>query len=139
MINVRNGTENDKQKLLNDYPNLHKFFGDNGYLIVAEKEKDIIGFLWAFVRDIPAPVESQEMFINAIEVINLDYVTGIREPQRIKKARKNLLLWIKLIKGVILCATKIFTTMKCFLMGINIFGKPMPITTISWNSLQWRN
>ena len=102
MINVRNGTKNDKQKLLNDYPNLHKFFGDNGYLIVAEKEKDIIGFLWAFVRDIPAPVESQEMFINAIEVINLDYVTGIREPQRIKKARKNLLLWIKILKGVIL-------------------------------------
>ena len=72
MINVRNGTENDKQKLLNDYPNLHKFFGDNGYLIVAEKEKDIIGFLWAFVRDIPAPVESQEMFINAIEVFHTE-------------------------------------------------------------------
>ncbi len=46
MINIKNGTENDKQKLLNDYPNLHKFFGDNGYLIVAEKENDIIGFLW---------------------------------------------------------------------------------------------
>lgn len=72
MINVRNGTKNDKQKLLNDYPNLHKFFGDNGYLIVAEKEKDIIGFLWAFVRDIPAPVESQEMFINAIEVFHTE-------------------------------------------------------------------
>lgn len=72
MINVRNGTENDKQKLLNDYPNLHKFFGDNGYLIVAEKEKDIIGFLWAFVRDIPAPVEAKEMFINAIEVLHTE-------------------------------------------------------------------
>ena len=39
MINVRNGTENDKQKLLNDYPNLHKFFGDNGYLIIDVKEE----------------------------------------------------------------------------------------------------
>ncbi len=72
MINVRNGTENDKQKLLYDYPNLHKFFGDNGHLIVAEKENDIIGFLWAFVRDIPAPVEAKEMFINAIEVLHTE-------------------------------------------------------------------
>lgn len=72
MINVRDGTENDKQKLLNDYPNLHKFFGGNGYLIVAKKEKDIIGFLWAFVRDIPAPVEAKEMFINAIEVLHTE-------------------------------------------------------------------
>ena len=72
MINIINGTENDKQKLLNDYPNLHNFFGDNGYLIVAKKENDIIGFIWAFKRDIPAPVEAQEMFINAIEVLNID-------------------------------------------------------------------
>ena len=72
MINVRNGTENDKQKLLNDYPNLHKFFGDNGYLIVAEKENDIIGFLYALKRGIPAPVDAQEIFITAIEVFNND-------------------------------------------------------------------
>ena len=72
MINVRNGTENDKQKLLNDYPNLNKFFGDSGYLIIAEKGNDIIGFLWAFKRDIPAPVEAQEMFINAIEIFNTE-------------------------------------------------------------------
>ena len=70
MIKIKNGTENDKRKLLNDYPNLHKFFGDNGYLIVAEKGDDIIGFLWAFKRDIPAPIDAQEMFINAIEVFN---------------------------------------------------------------------
>lgn len=72
MIKIKNGTENDKRKLLNDYPNLHKFFGDNGYLIVAEKENDIIGFLWAFKRDIPAPVEAQEMFINVIEVLHVE-------------------------------------------------------------------
>ena len=70
MIKIKNGTENDKRKLLNYYPNLHKFFGDNGYLIVAEKGDDIIGFLWAFKRDIPAPIDAQEMFINAIEVFN---------------------------------------------------------------------
>lgn len=72
MIKIRIGTEVDKQKLLNKYSNLEKFFGDNGVLIVAEKESNIIGFLWAFKRDIPAPVEAQEMFINAIEIFNSD-------------------------------------------------------------------
>lgn len=92
MINVRNGTENDKQKLLNDYPNLHKFFGDNGYLIVAEKENDIIGFLWAFKRDIPAPIEAQEVFINAIEVFNKDLRCqgiGTQMVQRIIEIARN--------------------------------------------------
>lgn len=96
MINVRNGTENDKQKLLNDYPNLHKFFGDNGYLIVAEKEKDIIGFLWAFVRDIPAPVEAKEMFINAIEVFHSELRCqgiGTQMVQKIIEIARNELVY----------------------------------------------
>lgn len=96
MINVRNGTENDKQKLLNDYPNLHKFFGDNGYLIVAEKEKDIIGFLWAFVRDIPAPVEAKEMFINAIEVLHTELRCqgiGTQMVQKIIEIARNELVY----------------------------------------------
>ena len=96
MINVRNGTENDKQKLLNDYPNLHKFFGDNGYLIVAEKERDIIGFLWAFVRDIPAPVEAKEMFINAIEVLHTELRCqgiGTQMVQKIIEIARNELVY----------------------------------------------
>ncbi len=70
MVEIKLGTETDKQKLLNEYPNLHKFFGDTGYLIIAEMENNIIGFLWAFIRDIPAPIEAKEMFINAIEVFD---------------------------------------------------------------------
>jgi GNAT superfamily N-acetyltransferase len=72
LIKIRLGSENDKQKLLNDYPDLQKFFVicDTGYLIVAQRENDIIGFLWAFKQDIPAPIEAQEIFINAIEVFN---------------------------------------------------------------------
>ena len=92
MINVRNGTENDKQKLLNDYPNLNKFFGDSGYLIIAEKGNDIIGFLWAFKRDIPAPIEAQEVFINAIEVFNKDLRCqgiGTQMVQRIIEIARN--------------------------------------------------
>ena len=96
MINVRNGTENDKQKLLYDYPNLHKFFGDNGHLIVAEKENDIIGFLWAFVRDIPAPVEAKEMFINAIEVLHTELRCqgiGTQMVQKIIEIARNELVY----------------------------------------------
>lgn len=72
MINIRNGTDKDKQILLSNYPDLQKFFVicDTGYLIVAQRENDIIGFLWAFKQDIPAPIEAQEIFINAIEVFN---------------------------------------------------------------------
>lgn len=72
MIDIRNGTEKDKQTLLSNYPDLQKFFVmcDTEYLIVAERENDIIGFLWAYKRDIPAPIEAQKIFINAIEVFN---------------------------------------------------------------------
>ena len=78
MVGVRNGSEKDKQDLLNKYPDLKKFFVmcDTGYLIIAERENDIIGFLWAYKRDIPAPVEAQEMFINAIEIFNTGVTTG---------------------------------------------------------------
>ena len=74
MVGVRNGSEKDKQDLLNKYPDLKKFFVmcDTGYLIIAERENDIIGFLWAYKRDIPAPVEAQEIFINAIEIFNTE-------------------------------------------------------------------
>lgn len=71
-INIRLGTESDKQKLLTDYLNLNNFLGDNGHLIIAEKDEDIVGFLWAFIRDIPAPVEAEEMFINVIEVLHTE-------------------------------------------------------------------
>lgn len=92
MINIRSGTDKDKQILLSNYPDLQKFFGDIGYLIVAEKENDIIGFLWAFKRDIPAPVEAQEMFINAIEVFHTELRCqgiGTQMVQKIIKIAKN--------------------------------------------------
>ena len=72
MINIRNGTEIDKRNLLNKYPNLQKFFMENGYLIISENGNEIIGFLYAAKRKIPAPVEAEEMFIYAIEVFNTE-------------------------------------------------------------------
>ena len=68
MINIKNGTESDKQRLLSKYPNLDKFFFGDGRLVIAENGNDIVGFLWAPKRKISAPVEAEEMFINYIEV-----------------------------------------------------------------------
>ncbi len=68
MINIKNGTESDRLRLLSKYPNLDKFFFGNGRLVIAENGSDIVGFLWAHKRKIPAPVEAEEMFINYIEV-----------------------------------------------------------------------
>ena len=67
-IAIHSGTESNKQRLLNKYPNLDKFFFGDGRLVIAEDGNDIVGFLWAHKRKIPAPVEAEEMFINYIEV-----------------------------------------------------------------------
>ena len=68
-IIIRLGTEDEKQKLLTDYPNVQNVIRDGGYFIIAKIEDTIVGFLWAFKRKIPAPVEQNEFFINVIEVI----------------------------------------------------------------------
>ena len=66
---IRIGTDNEKEKLLSDYPNIKNVVGDDGYFIIAEIEDTVVGYLWAFKREIPAPVEQNEIFINIIEVI----------------------------------------------------------------------
>ena len=66
---IRLGTEAEKQKLLHDYPHVKNVIHDGGYFIVAKIEETVVGFLWAFKREIPAPVEQSEIFINVIEVI----------------------------------------------------------------------
>ena len=66
---IRLGTEDEKQKLLIDYPHVKNVIHDGGYFIVAKIEDTIVGYLWAFKRKIPAPIEQDEIFINIIEVI----------------------------------------------------------------------
>ena len=75
---VRNGSEKDKQDLLNKYPDLQNFFVmcDTGYLIVAEKENDIIGFLWAYKRDIPAPIEAQKYSLMQLKYLMM--ICGVK-------------------------------------------------------------
>lgn len=71
-VMIRSGTEAEKQMLLNGHPGIKNVIGDGGYFIVAVIEETVIGFLWAFKREIPAPVERCEIFVNIIEVIYTD-------------------------------------------------------------------
>ena len=68
-IMIRLGTEAEKQELLNNHPHVKNVIHDDGYFIIAKIEDTVVGYLWAFKRDIPAPVEQSEIFINIIEVI----------------------------------------------------------------------
>ena len=72
MVNIRIGTESEKQQLITTYPYTKNVIGENGYFIIAETDNNMIGFLWAFKRDIPAPIEQSEIFINVIEVLNIN-------------------------------------------------------------------
>lgn len=67
-MNVILGTEIDKNEILEKYPHTTQAIGNGGFLIVAKNGCEIIGFLWAFMRDIPVAVSKKEMFINVIEV-----------------------------------------------------------------------
>ena len=68
MVTIRLGAEKDKELLKTQHPQTAPVLGDGGYLIVAEDNGQIVGFLWAFERKIPAPIEQEELFINVIEV-----------------------------------------------------------------------
>ena len=70
MINIRLENETDRSQILTNYPYTADVLGDGGYLIVAEENDEIVGFLWAFKREIPAPIDRSEMFINVIEVFS---------------------------------------------------------------------
>lgn len=68
MITIRLDAEIDKNLLRAQYPHTVPVLCDGGYLVVAEENDQIVAFLWAFKREISAPIEREEMFINVIEV-----------------------------------------------------------------------
>ena len=68
MANIRLGIDVDRTQIIATYPYTANVLGDGGYMIVAEENDQIVGFLWAFKRKIPAPIEQEELFINVIEV-----------------------------------------------------------------------
>ncbi len=69
-MKLRLGTEIDKNAILGKYPYTHQVLGDGGHLVIAENESEILGFLWAFVQDIPVAIGEKEMFINVVEVFD---------------------------------------------------------------------
>jgi len=70
---IKVGTENEKWELLSNESNAKNVIRDGGYLIVAKIEDRMAGYLWAFKRTIPAPVDQDEIFINIIEVIDTNF------------------------------------------------------------------
>ena len=71
-VHIRMGDEADKQRLKEKNPHLKNLVWEGGYLILAQIEDTIVGYLWAFQREIPAPVEASELFINIVEIIYSD-------------------------------------------------------------------
>ncbi len=66
------GNADDRQKIIDKYPYTAQVIKENGNLFVAKNEiEEIIGFLWSFGRDIPAPIGNvKEEFINVVEVFD---------------------------------------------------------------------
>ena len=69
-MNIRLGTAEDKYIILNKYPHTSQVMYEGGNLLIADKEEAIIGFLWSFRRNIPAPIKKMEEFINVIEIFS---------------------------------------------------------------------
>ena len=66
-MDIRIGTQKDREFIINKYPYTKQVLGEGGYLIVAEESENIEAFVWAFIQKIPAPIDKSEMFINVIE------------------------------------------------------------------------
>lgn len=72
-MNIILGTETDKNRILEKYPYTSQVMGNDGILIIADHDGETIGFLWAFMRDIPAAIGKKEIFINVIEVFDAQH------------------------------------------------------------------
>ena len=69
-MNIRLGNETERNDILEKYPYTSQVLGNGGYLIVADENDEIVGFLWGYVQDIPVSINKKEMFINVIETFN---------------------------------------------------------------------
>jgi hypothetical protein len=66
-MEVKIGTENDKQAIMKKYPVTAQYMKGDGYAIIAHEQNEILGFAFVFRRKIPASVgEITEDFINVI-------------------------------------------------------------------------
>ncbi len=68
MIEIKIGSQSQKDEILAKYPGTKNVIRDGGVLIVAVEGDEIIGFLWMFKRKMSAPVDEYEWFINVVDV-----------------------------------------------------------------------
>lgn len=91
-MTVRIGTEADKAEIVGKRPQAEGYFSNEGYFVVAEENGAAAGFAAVFLRDIPAPVQGREAFINLIEVFEEHQRKGaasllVQEILKIEKAK----------------------------------------------------
>lgn len=70
---IRIGTEEEKELILSKYPYTSSVMYQDGSLVIAYENDEIIGFSWSFRRDTPVPIGKTEDFINVIEVFNAEH------------------------------------------------------------------
>ncbi len=68
MIEIKIGSQSQKDEISAKYPGTKNVIRDGGVLIVAVEGSEIIGFLWMFKRKMSAPVDEYEWFINVVDV-----------------------------------------------------------------------
>lgn len=91
-MNVHIGTEMNKAEIIGKRPQAEGYFSDDGYFVVVEENSVVAGFATVFSRDIPAPVQGKEAFINLIEVFEEYQRKGaatllVQEILKIEKAK----------------------------------------------------
>ena len=66
------GQQGERDEILECFPHTKQALGNDGILIVAKNDSKFLGFLWAFIREIPLTDSQTELFINVIEVFDAE-------------------------------------------------------------------
>lgn len=69
-MNIQIGTKKDIKTIIKKYPHTKPMISKNGYTVIAISNHEIIGFASLFRRKVPAPIQTNEDFINVIEVFS---------------------------------------------------------------------
>ncbi len=73
---VKRATEEQIEQIINQYPGTKSVicYGDNTFTLVYTDNKNVIAFLSAFFKKIPAPLNDEtECFINVIDIFDFNY------------------------------------------------------------------
>lgn len=68
-MEIRIGNDIDKESILGIRPIAAPYFTGDYFLVAQNDEGNILGFATVFLREIPAPVQGREAFINLIEIL----------------------------------------------------------------------